>query len=172
MSRFSYGSWPSKRRDWTKPMKSTRQNARMAQKPFSQKTSQTEQSSKSVGASIANSCFALEAEDLSFSYHEEEPVFTNVNFSLSRGEVLTILGPNGAGKSTLLNCLGGILKPTRGQVRLLGDPIDKLDQQCIATRLGYVPQIQNTAVDFSVRDYLVLGRAPYIGRFRSPSKAD
>lgn len=115
---------------------------------------------------------ALEAQGLSFSYKGNKPVFEDVNLDLSRGEVLTILGPNGAGKSTLLNCLGGILKPTSGVVRLLGDDIAGLEQQEISMRLGYVPQIQSAAMDFTVRDYLVLGRAPYIGRFRSPGRED
>lgn len=114
---------------------------------------------------------AVEVENISFSYGDNL-VFEDVSFSLARGEVLTILGANGAGKSTLLNCLGGILKPAKGQVRLFGDPIEELQQETIATRLGYVPQLQNTSVDYSVRDYLVLGRAPYISMFSSPGKED
>jgi heme ABC exporter ATP-binding subunit CcmA len=46
-----------------------------------------------------------------------------VSLTLGAGECLALLGPNGAGKTTLLRLLGGLLKPTRGQVTLMGTPL-------------------------------------------------
>jgi heme exporter protein A len=47
-----------------------------------------------------------------------------VSFALEPGEILTLLGPNGAGKSTLLRILAGGLRPSAGEVRLGGRPLD------------------------------------------------
>jgi branched-chain amino acid transport system ATP-binding protein len=48
----------------------------------------------------------------------------NVSISLRRGELHALIGPNGAGKSTLVNLLSGEVKPTSGEIRLDGHPID------------------------------------------------
>ena len=56
-------------------------------------------------------------------------VLTGVDFSIDRGEIVTIVGPNGSGKSTLLRALIGALKPEAGQIT-----------RTQGLRLGYVPQ--------------------------------
>lgn len=48
----------------------------------------------------------------------------NVNFSVREGEFLSLVGPSGCGKSTLLDLLGGLSKPTSGEILLDGKPID------------------------------------------------
>ena len=81
----------------------------------------------------------LEVQNLSFSYHKGRTIFSDVNFSLDHGEILTILGPNGAGKSTLLNCITNLLSPTAGKVLLEGQDIRQLPLKEIAKVIGYVP---------------------------------
>src|SRR3989338_10922827 len=44
----------------------------------------------------------------------------NICLSIRKGESLAIIGPNGAGKSTLLRLIAGLLKPDKGEVRVLG----------------------------------------------------
>ena len=44
----------------------------------------------------------------------------DLNFTLKKGELLTVLGPSGCGKTTLLNITAGFLRPTSGQI-ILGD---------------------------------------------------
>lgn len=59
-----------------------------------------------------------------------------LNLSLKRGEVFGLLGPNGAGKTTTLRMLLGFLRPSDGDLRVLGgDPADTR----IRARVGYVP---------------------------------
>ncbi len=48
-------------------------------------------------------------------------LFSGITFALGRGEGLILTGPNGAGKSTLLRILAGLLRPSRGTVRLSAD---------------------------------------------------
>jgi ABC-2 type transport system ATP-binding protein len=44
----------------------------------------------------------------------------HIDFEVEEGETLALLGPNGSGKSTLLKCIGGILRPTQGEIRVRG----------------------------------------------------
>ena len=48
----------------------------------------------------------------------------DVNFTLKKGELLTVLGPSGCGKTTLLNITAGFLRPTSGAIALNGNEID------------------------------------------------
>lgn len=114
----------------------------------------------------------LEARGLGFGYIAGQATFHDVDLVVRPGDVVTILGRNGAGKTTLLNCLGGLLRPRVGEIRLGGERLSRLPQSQIALRLGYVSQLQDTAFDFLVRDYLVLGRAPHIGRLSTPGSHD
>lgn len=105
-------------------------------------------------------------------YDKKRTIFHDVNFSLEKGEVLSILGTNGAGKSTLLNCIAGLLKPKSGDIRLNGQSMKTLTMREIAKIIGYVPQVNLPTYAFTVRDFTVMGRSPYIGAFASPSKED
>jgi heme exporter protein A len=51
------------------------------------------------------------------------PAVLGVDFDLRAGEFLTLFGPNGAGKTTLLRMLCGVVRPTRGEVRVAGEPV-------------------------------------------------
>src|SRR3954462_6895494 len=44
----------------------------------------------------------------------------DVNLTVSEGELLCVVGPSGCGKTTLLKCIGGLLRPTSGEVQLNG----------------------------------------------------
>jgi heme exporter protein A len=52
-------------------------------------------------------------------------ILHDINLVLGPGEALAILGPNGAGKTTLLRLLAGLMRPTRGEVRLLNQPLGR-----------------------------------------------
>ncbi|MBR6430727.1 MAG: ABC transporter ATP-binding protein [Oscillospiraceae bacterium] len=115
----------------------------------------------------------LEVKNLAFSYHKnDKQIFHDVNISLEAGEILTILGPNGAGKSTLLNCLANLLKPTRGEILLDGKSHAEMSLREVAQVLGYVPQNHAATYSYRVRDFVVMGRAPYLGIFEKPKRAD
>lgn len=65
-----------------------------------------------------------------------------------------LLGANGAGKTTLLRMICGVLKPTAGQVRLDGIPIDALGA-AYRDKLGYLPQEFVGYPQYSARDFLL-----------------
>ncbi len=114
----------------------------------------------------------LEVNQLSFAYPKRKPTFSNVNFELSSGESLVILGPNGAGKSTLLNCLVHLLTPKSGEVKINGQQVHKMEPKAVAQEMGYVQQQLLSVFSYSVRDYVVMGRAPYLGMFSQPKRED
>ncbi|MDD2252096.1 MAG: ABC transporter ATP-binding protein, partial [Dehalococcoidales bacterium] len=114
----------------------------------------------------------LQVNNLSFSYHSDRKIFHDVNFSLDHGEVLSILGTNGAGKSTLLNCIANLYHPDSGEILLSGEPMAKMNLRDVAQKIGYVPQIHMPAYAYTVREFVVMGRTPYIGSFATPKAAD
>jgi putative ABC transport system ATP-binding protein len=53
----------------------------------------------------------------------------DINLEVTRGDIQLLMGPSGSGKTTLLSILGGILRPTAGQVHLLGHDITRLSRK-------------------------------------------
>ena len=114
----------------------------------------------------------LQVKDLSFSYDNQRIIFEKVNFGVKKGEIFSILGRNGAGKSTLLNCVANLFVPKSGEILLNGQPMKKMKLNQVAKVIGYVPQVHNPAYAYTVRDFVVMGRTPYIGALSKPSKSD
>ncbi|MDX6401098.1 MAG: type transport system ATP-binding protein [Gaiellaceae bacterium] len=63
----------------------------------------------------------LEIERLARSFGDHE-VVNNLTVTVESGERIAFFGPNGSGKTTVLRCIAGTLTPTRGEVRVQGDP--------------------------------------------------
>lgn len=114
----------------------------------------------------------IEVKNAGFSYNKYKKIFSGVSFSLEPGQTLSILGANGAGKSTLLNCLANLLALDEGEIIVEGNSIKQMGMPEIAKIIGYVPQLNNPSYGYTVRDFVVMGRAPYISLFRMPSDKD
>ncbi|MEW6184405.1 MAG: ABC transporter ATP-binding protein [Thermodesulfobacteriota bacterium] len=95
----------------------------------------------------------IEIKDLWFSFNGQA-VLQGVNLTIHRGDYLVVFGPNGGGKTVLLKLMLGLLKPTRGMIRVFGEPPGKA-----AHRIGYVPQNVHINKDFpvSVLDVVLMG---------------
>jgi len=114
----------------------------------------------------------LEVKKLSFHYHNNRTIFHEVSFSVDNGEVLSILGTNGAGKTTLLNCIANLYKPKSGEILLNGQPMSEMNLRDVARMVGDVAQTYAPAYAYTVREFVVMGRTPYIGAFSTPSAED
>lgn len=92
--------------------------------------------------------------------------------TIPAGKLTAVVGPNGAGKTTLLRCLAGLLPVPAGTVRLGGEDMSGLAAGRRARRLAFVPQEHAAAFNYAVRDFILMGRAPYLGLFGSPGPVD
>jgi len=68
-----------------------------------------------------------------------------------RGEAFGFLGPNGAGKSTVVKILTGLVAPTKGTVRVLGQPINQVESR---KQVGYLPEFPSFHRWFKAREFL------------------
>ncbi|MBQ9059340.1 MAG: ABC transporter ATP-binding protein [Atopobiaceae bacterium] len=107
----------------------------------------------------------LTCTNLSVGYGSH-PVATNINFSLSAGEMICVVGENGTGKSTLVKTLLGLQAPLAGTIEL-SDGIGRGE-------LGYLPQQGGNKRDFpaSAWEVALSGRLPRLGHRPFFSKAD
>jgi putative ABC transport system ATP-binding protein len=99
-----------------------------------------------------------------------------VELEVAAGETLAVMGPSGCGKSTLLHLLGGLERPTAGEVWLSGRRIDKLSEQALARlrrhSIGFVFQAfhlvdELTAVENVELPALLAGRSSRAARHRA-----
>ncbi len=109
----------------------------------------------------------LQVDGISLTY-DGVTALRDISFNLPAGARVAVVGPNGAGKSTLFKILVGVLKPTRGEVRIYG--ASPGGHVCIA----YVPQRSQVDWTFpvSVADVVMMGRIRTLGLFRWPTLGD
>jgi ABC-2 type transport system ATP-binding protein len=75
----------------------------------------------------------------------------NISLVTYRGEAFGFLGPNGAGKSTVVKILTGLVAPTKGSVRVLGQPINHVQSR---KHVGYLPEFPSFHRWFKAREFL------------------
>lgn len=81
-----------------------------------------------VAASAASPALVVSAVTKNYGPRR---VLDAVSFTVAPGERIALTGPSGSGKTTLLNCLGGVDRPDSGEIRLLGERIDRLDADAL-----------------------------------------
>ena len=113
----------------------------------------------------------FEVKGISFSY-DDETIFSDISFSIDKGDVLCILGPNGTGKTTLIKCLNGLHDIDSGEILINGEDMKKLSFKQISKHIGYIPQSHVPSFPFTVFDVVLMGRAPYLNLTDSPKDED
>ena len=110
----------------------------------------------------------VEFHDVTVAYGRR-PVLWNIDLTISEPCLFGIVGPNGAGKSTLLKAALGLVPLAGGEVRLFGEPLDR-----VRRRVGYVPQRETVDWDFpvSVMDVVLMGTYSRVGWLRRPGAAE
>ena len=115
--------------------------------------------------------YAVSLENVSFSY-DKKAVLKELSLSISQNRICFIMGNNGSGKTTLLKNIMGFLIPQKGVIRISEKDVATIDRHSMSKIISYVPQAIHMNTDFSVIDYLSLGRTPHIGIFKNMRKID
>jgi putative ABC transport system ATP-binding protein len=97
---------------------------------------------------IGGKLYDLRGVSKSFTKGKEKiTIFNDLNMSISEGDFLAIMGPSGSGKTTLLNLLGGVDKPTGGEIWFNDSRVDNLSESQLAkwraNNIGFIFQFYN-----------------------------
>ena len=106
----------------------------------------------------------LQGHDLRKLYYQEDGselrILEGVGITVGRGEAVAVVGASGAGKSTLLHLLGGLDRPTSGEVLLEGKNLAAMSERELATvrnnRIGFVFQFHHLLRDFTALENVMM----------------
>ncbi|MGC9779242.1 MAG: ABC transporter ATP-binding protein [Candidatus Heimdallarchaeota archaeon] len=98
--------------------------------------------------------FIIETKELRKSFGNKE-ILKGISLHVPKGSIYALLGPNGAGKTTTIRILTGILKPTSGDVYVLGVDVKKNPEE-IRAEIGILSQLSAGYKDFKTRDNILL----------------
>ncbi|QDX92728.1 amino acid ABC transporter ATP-binding protein [Brevibacillus laterosporus] len=113
----------------------------------------------------------IDIQGLSKSFGSHE-ILKDINFSVNKGEVVSIIGSSGAGKSTLLRCVNLLEKPNGGKIICKGENIldDKHDVHLYRRRLGMVFQQFNLFNNHNVLGNCVVGQVKVLKRSKEEAE--
>lgn len=114
---------------------------------------------------------AVQANSLSFA-HDATPILRGINLAARPGSIHMIIGPNGSGKTTLLRLLASILRPSAGEIQILGKSAQSYSPRLLAQAVAHLPQVLPKALPLTVRELVLLGRTPHQGLLGRASRAD
>lgn len=88
------------------------------------------------------------------------PILKGVDFTVEKGEIVSIIGASGAGKSTLLHILGTLDKPDQGEVELNGTKISKLSGELLSIfrnqNIGFIFQFHHLLPEFTALENICI----------------
>ncbi len=113
---------------------------------------------------------SIRVSNLSFDYKDFHLRIPDLEFEKSR--LTAIVGPNGAGKTTFLKCLGSLLPISAGAVFVDDRDLVHFKNRERARRIGFVPQEHGSVFNYTVQDFVLLGRAAHLSVFATPSADD
>lgn len=99
-------------------------------------------------------------ENVAFSIQGKQ-IISDIDLETQSGEFVGIVGPNGSGKSTLLKNIYRVHQPDCGKITMNHDEIFKLSMKETAKNMAVVSQESSSLFDFSVREIVLMGRAPH-----------
>ena len=106
----------------------------------------------------------LELRDIDTAYGGV-PMLRDVSLNAEAGEIVCLLGPNGAGKTTTFRAITGLVRPTKGSIRIMGEDVGRIGTEGVARLgVGLVPEGRRLFPDLSVRENLWLGYRATVGR--------
>jgi len=131
--------------------------------------SQTNSSLSFSNLSHISTKFVIQMNDVWASYDAKNYAVEQVSLSIERGTNYAIVGQSGSGKSTLLKLINGMMRPSRGQVKVdyqTPDTDNKKFKQEMA-KIGYIPQNLGLVKNITVLDNILIGALPRVGKLKS-----
>lgn len=113
---------------------------------------------------------ALSLKDLQYAYPMGTIALKGINLEIEQGSCVAILGSNGAGKSTLMDILLGF--KAKAGIELFGKSLCAYGRKELGRTVALVPQSEHYNFSFTLLDYTLFGRAPYLSEMGSPSHKD
>ncbi len=110
--------------------------------------------------------------EVGFYYDRSRPVIKDLSLSFDSGQITAILGPNGVGKTTLIFLALGWLRPQQGTVILNGKPVLSYSNRERGRWMSLVPQKEYIPFEYSLVEYVLLGRIPYLRALEMPAKEE
>lgn len=115
---------------------------------------------------------AIQLEQIDFAY-EQKNIFKNLSLNFQQGKIHGLLGPNGAGKSTLIKIMSGLLKPSKGEIKLLSQDSDFSSNNTsyfnrFGELIGLLSDQPPLYLSLSVEDYLMF--CTQIKKIKNPSQ--
>ncbi len=101
-----------------------------------------------------------------------QQILDNIYLQVEAGDYISIIGPNGAGKTSLLKCLLRIYSISAGRIFFHGVPLSNFAQKDLAKQISYVPQSNETIFPFTVEEFVMMGRYPFLNPFSSLKATD
>lgn len=113
----------------------------------------------------------ISARDVTVTYRNGHTALRDATFDIPKGTITALVGVNGAGKSTLFKAIMGFVPAAKGEITVLGMPVEEALKRNI---VAYVPQSEEVDWSFPVlvEDVVMMGRYGHMGFFRHPKKAD
>ena len=115
----------------------------------------------------------IRLENISFTYSSENNlVLRTLSMEVKKGDITAILGPNGIGKTTLLHLILGWIMADKGTIYLKGKNLEEYSRREMGRLIGLVPQDEHITFEYSLLEYVLLGRTPHLHSLESPGKKD
>ncbi len=114
----------------------------------------------------------IKIKNLSFGYEKNHLVLDQLSLIIEENTINAILGSNGSGKSTLFDCLVDVNKPLAGDILIDEKPLNEYTNKDFAKIVAYISQSTVINIDYSVRDFILFGRNPYLNIGQSPNGED
>jgi len=115
----------------------------------------------------------IKLDNISFTYSSENNhVLRTLSMEVQEGDITAILGPNGIGKTTLLHLILGWIKADKGTIFLEDKKLEDYSRREMGRLIGLVPQDEHITFEYSLLEYVLLGRTPHLHSLESPGKKD
>ncbi len=116
---------------------------------------------------------AYRLEEVSYRYPgRSKSAVDGLDLCIPEGMTTVLLGPNGAGKSTLMDLLLRWRQPEAGNISLFDRELGSYRRKDLGRTVSLVPQEEGSRFSFSVMEYVLFGRSPYLHELASPSRED